>query len=154
MQLKLDTIEKHVGKIYETSTVDGKEIKVVRYKTKEQCQHKRNIAEEYYMFQKFQMKPGEVQGSINAFFAKSSEVEECGKVVQLSNVFHILSRGRAMTDYLEMSGLLHFLKVPNYPISHWSINSGWEWASCIAQVEIEDVQRKIKESNLYCIVLR
>ena len=52
LQLKLDTIEKHVGKVYETSTVDGKEIKVVRYKTKEQCQHKRN-AEEYYMFQKF-----------------------------------------------------------------------------------------------------
>ena len=52
LQLKLDTIEKHVGKIYKTSTIDGKEIKLVRYKTKEQCQHKRN-AKEYYMFQKF-----------------------------------------------------------------------------------------------------
>ena len=99
------------------------------------------------------MKPGEIQGSINAIFAKASEVEERGNAVQLSNVFHILSKGRPMTEYLEMSGLLHFLKVPNYPVNHWSINSGWEWASCIAQVEIEDVQRKIKESTFIALSL-
>ena len=58
-----------------------------------------------------------------------------------------------MTDYLEMSGLLHFLKVPNYPVSHWSINSGWEWASCIVQLEIEDVQSKIKESTFIALSL-
>lgn len=58
-----------------------------------------------------------------------------------------------MIDYPEMSGLLHFLKVPNYPVSHWSINSGWEWASCNAQVEIEDVQRKIKESTFIALSL-
>ena len=71
------------------------------------------------------MKPGEVQGSINVIFAKASEVEERGKAVQLSNVFHILSRGRPMTNYPKMSGLLHFLKVHNYLVSHWSINSRW-----------------------------
>jgi hypothetical protein len=117
LELKLDTIEKNFGRIYETSTVDGKEIKVVRYKTKEQCQHKSN-AKEYYMFQKFQTNPGEVQGSINVFFAKASEIEECGKFVQLINVFYILSRGNPMTDFPEMSGYLRFLKVPNYPVSH------------------------------------
>ena len=99
------------------------------------------------------MKPGEVQGSINAIFAKESKVEEHEKFVQLSNVFHILSKGRLMTDYPEMSGLLHFLKVPNYPVNHWLINSGWEWASCIAQVEIEDVQRKTKESTFIALSL-
>ena len=64
------------------------------------------------------MKPSEVQGSINVIFAKASKVEERGKYFQLSNVFHILSRGHPMIDYPKMSGLLHFLKIPNYPVSH------------------------------------
>ena len=58
-----------------------------------------------------------------------------------------------MIDYPEMGGYLHVLKVPNYRITHWSINSKQELASCIAQVEIEDVQRKIKDSTFIALSL-
>ena len=78
------------------------------------------------------MKPGEVKGSIEACFGKALEVELMGKFVQLSVVFNILSKGHPMIDYPSLSALLHFLKVCNYPNSHWLVNNGWEWASCLA----------------------
>lgn len=76
-----------------------------------------------------------------------------GKVVQLSVFFYILKRGCPMTDYPSMSTLLDFLKVCNYPNNHWSLNNGWECASCLAEVEKEDVKAKIKESNFIAVSL-
>ena len=50
------------------------------------------------------------------------------KMTQLSIMFHILSRGRPMTDYLDYMKLLSFPQVSNLPSSHWYVTSGWEWA--------------------------
>lgn len=58
-----------------------------------------------------------------------------------------------MTDLPSNSGLLHFLKVPNYPNRHWSVNSGWEQAICLAEVDKEDVKEKIRESNFIAFSL-
>ena len=57
----------------------------------------------------------------------------------MSVIFHILSRGHPMRDFLEYGNLLSFLRVPHYPMSHWSIYAGWEMASCLAEVEKKNV---------------
>jgi hypothetical protein len=36
-QMKLDTIEKHVGKVYENKIIDGEEKSIVRWKSFEEC---------------------------------------------------------------------------------------------------------------------
>ena len=51
-----------------------------------------------------------VKGSIEDFIGKATEVQNMGKVVQLSVVFYILSRGCPMMDYPSITALLHFLK--------------------------------------------
>lgn len=76
-----------------------------------------------------------------------------GKIVQLSVVFYILSRGHPMTDFPSIPTLLHFLKTQNYLNSHWSVNIRWEWARCLAQVEKEDMKEKIKDSNFIALSL-
>lgn len=48
LQLKIDTIEKHMGKVYEKKTIDGVQKLVIRWKTKEESQHVRNA--ELYEF--------------------------------------------------------------------------------------------------------
>lgn len=52
-----------------------------------------------------------------------------------------------MIDYSDIAGLLRFLSVSRYPATHWSINSGWDLVSCLAEVEITDLREKVKESN-------
>lgn len=131
LQLKIDTIEKHVGKVYKKETIDGVEKSVVTWKTKDNCLLIRN-AEIYELHQQLRDKRSAVKGSIEDLIGKATKVENMGKVVQLSVVFYLLSRGRPMTDYPSIPTLLHFLKTQNYPNSHWSVNSGWEWARCLA----------------------
>ena len=58
-----------------------------------------------------------------------------------------------MIDYPSLSSLLHFAKVFYYARSHWSINSGWEWASYLAEVVKKNIKSKIKESNLIALSL-
>ena len=45
-QMKLDTIEKHVGKVYENKIVDGEEKSIVKWKSFEECRHVK-YADEY-----------------------------------------------------------------------------------------------------------
>lgn len=71
----------------------------------------------------------------------------------LSVIFHILTRRHPMTDYPEISTLLSFLGVPNFSNSHWSVNSGWEWASCLAEFEKQDIKERIRESNFIALSL-
>ena len=42
LQLKIDTIEKHMGKVYEKKIIDGVAKSIIRWKTKEECQHIKN----------------------------------------------------------------------------------------------------------------
>jgi hypothetical protein len=64
------------------------------------------------------MKPIVVKGSIESLLGKVIEVEEMGKVLQLSVFFYILRKGHAMVDYPSLNGLLRFLKVCYYLQSH------------------------------------
>jgi hypothetical protein len=65
--MKLDTIEKHVRKLYENKIVDGEETYVVRWKYFEECRHvkyaneynkylirknSRHVEEESYLYSK------------------------------------------------------------------------------------------------------
>ena len=134
LQFKIDTIENHVGKVYKKEIIDGVKKSMLTWKTKENCLHIRN-AEIYELQQQIWEKRSAVKGSIEDFIGKATEVQNVGKVVQLGVVFYIFSRGRPMKDYPSMTALLHFLKTRNYPNSHWSVNSGWEWTRCLAQIE-------------------
>ena len=69
--------------------------------------------------------------------------------MQLSFVFHILSRGRHMTDYRDYKNYVSFLDVSNFPSSHWFVTSGWEWAKYLAQVEKDDLKEKIANANFF-----
>ena len=40
-----------------------------------------------------------------------------------------------MTDCPEYKNYVSFLDVSNFPSSHWSVTSGWEWEKYLAQVE-------------------
>lgn len=42
LQLKLDTIEKHIGKVYKKEKMDGVEKPVVVWKVGDICQHVKN----------------------------------------------------------------------------------------------------------------
>ena len=42
LQLKINTIEKHMGKAYEKKIIDGVAKSIIRWKTKEECQHIKN----------------------------------------------------------------------------------------------------------------
>jgi hypothetical protein len=132
-QMKLDTIEKHVGKVYEKKIVDGKEKSIVRWKSSEECRHVK-YADEYneYLIIKKKLEAG--GGIITSLFEKTMEINLLSKTIQLSTIFHILSKGRPMTDYLDYMKYLSFLQMPNFPSSHWSLTSGWEWAKYLAKV--------------------
>ena len=110
LQLKIDTIEKYVGKVYKKEIIDGFKKSVLTWKTKDNCLHIKN-AKIYELHQQLQEKCSAVKGSIEDFIGKAIEVQNMGKVVQLSVVFYILSRGRPMMDYPSIIALLRFFKV-------------------------------------------
>ena len=91
---------------------------------------------------------------MKSLIGKVMKVQEMGKVLlQLSVVFYILSKGCPMIDYPSLSSLLHFAKVHYYARSHWSVNSGWEWASYLADVVKKNIKATIKESNFIALSL-
>jgi hypothetical protein len=141
--MKLDTIEKHVGKVYENKIVDGKDKSIVRWKSFEECGHVK-YADEYneYLISKQKLEAG--GGSITSLFKKT---------IQLSTVFHILSKGHPMTNYPDYMKYLSFLQMPNFPSSHWSLTSGWEWEKYIAQVEKDDMKEKIASARFVSLYL-
>lgn len=71
----------------------------------------------------------------------------------MSVIFHILSRGHPMRELLEYSNLSSFLRVPHYPMSHWSIYVGWKMENCLAEVEKKNVQERVKESKFILLSL-
>jgi hypothetical protein len=151
-QMKLDTIEKHVGKVYEKKIIDGEEKSIVRWKSSEECRHVK-YADEYneYLISKQKLEAG--GGTITSLFEKTMERNLLSKTIQLSTVFHILSKGRPMTDYPDYMKYLSFLQMPNFPSSHWSLTSGWEWAKYLAQVEKDDMKEKIASARFVSLSL-
>ena len=43
-----------------------------------------------------------------------------------------------------MTKYLSFIQVPNFPSSHWSLSSGREWGKYLAQVEKDDMKRRLQ----------
>jgi hypothetical protein len=97
-QMKLDTIEKHVGKVYENKIIDGEEKSIVRWKYSEECRHVKYV-DEYNESLISNQKLEAGGGTITSLFEKTMERNLLYKTIQLSIVFHILSKGRPMTDY-------------------------------------------------------
>jgi hypothetical protein len=122
-QLRLDTIEKHAGKVYENKITDGKEKSIIRWKSFEECQHVKYTNE----YNKYLIREGKLEangGTITSLFGKLMKRNLLSKTMQLTIVFHILSKGRPMTNYLDYIKYPYFLQVSNFQSSHWSITSG------------------------------
>jgi len=122
-QVKLDTVQKHAGKVYEKKIVNGKEKYIIRLKYYEECRHV-EYAEEYkkYLISKRELEAS--RGTIISLFEKTMERSLLSKMIQLSTAFHILSNGHPMTDYPNHMKLLSFIQIPNFPSSDWSVTSG------------------------------
>ena len=58
-----------------------------------------------------------------------------------------------MTNYPKMTKYLYFIQVPNFPSSHWSLLSGWEWGKYLAQVEKDDMKEKIANATFLTLSL-
>jgi len=58
-----------------------------------------------------------------------------------------------MTYYPDYKNYVSFLEVSNFPSSHWSIMSGWEWARYLAQVEKDDLKEKIANAIFFSLSL-
>ena len=91
-------------------------------------------------------------GTITSQFGKMMKTNLLLKTIQLSNAFHILSNGCPMRDYPKYNKYIYFIQVPNFPSSHWSLSSGWEWGKYIAQVEKDDMKEKIANATFFVTV--
>ena len=80
LELKIDTIEKHVNKFYKKETIDGVKKSMLTWKTKDNCLHIRN-AEIYELHQQLWEKHYVVKGFIEDFLRKAMEEENLGKVI-------------------------------------------------------------------------
>ena len=58
-----------------------------------------------------------------------------------------------MTYYSKYKNYVYFLDVSNFPSSHWSITSGWEWAKYLAQVEKDDLKENTANNILFSLYL-
>ena len=132
--MNLDTIEKHDGKIYVKKNENVEEKSIIKWKYFEECRLFK-YQEEYNKHLISKSKLEASGGPITSLFGKIMERNLLSKTTQLSTVFHILSRGLPMTDYLDYKNYVSFLDVSNFPSSHWSVMSGWEWGKYLAQVE-------------------
>lgn len=91
LQLKIDTIEKNVGKVYKKEIIDGVQKSMLTWKEKDNYLHIKN-AKIYELHQQLRGKHSVVKGCIEDFIGKATKVKNMRKVVQLSVVFYILSR--------------------------------------------------------------
>lgn len=150
--MNLDTIQKHARKAYEKKIINGKEKSIVRCKSSEECRHV-EYEKEYkkYLISERKLEAG--RGTIIYLFEKMMERILLSKTIQLSIVFHILSKSHPMTDYLDHMKFLSFHQVLNFPYSHWSVTSGWGWEGYLAQAEKDDFKEKIANARFLALSL-
>jgi hypothetical protein len=74
-------------------------------------------------------------------------------MIQLSIVFHILSRGRPIIDFPDYKNFIYFIEVSNFPSSHWSVTSGWKWEKYLAQVEKDGLKENIANARFFSLSL-
>ena len=146
--MNLDTIHKHAGNIYVKQIENGEEKYFTKWKYSEECRHVK-YQEEYNKNLISRSKLEASGGTITSLFGKTMERNLLSKTTQLSTLFHILSRGLPMIDYLDYKNYVSFLKVSNFPSSHWCITSGWEWTRYLAQVENDDLKKKVANTRFF-----
>ena len=115
--MKLDTIEKHAGNIHAKQIENGEEKSITKWKSFEECRHVK-YQEEYNKYLISRSKIEASGGTITSLFGKTMEINLLSKIMQLSSVFHILSRGRTMTNYLYYKNYVSFLDTSIFPYSH------------------------------------
>ena len=122
--MELDTIEKHAGKAYDKEIVNDEDKSIIRWKYSEECRHVK-YEDEYnkYLISKRKLK--ESGRTITSLFGKMMERNLLSNTMQLSIVFHILSRGRPMTNFPDYKKFVSFLEVSNFSSSLWLVMSGW-----------------------------
>ena len=111
LYMKVDIVEKHVGKVYDKEIVNVENKSTARWKYLSQCRHIQ-YEEEYNKLLINKRKLEESGGTITFQFGKMMETNLLSKTIQLSNVFHIISNSRPMTDYPKMMKYLSFIQVP------------------------------------------
>ena len=115
--MKLDIIETHVGKMYVNKIENGEQRSIPKRKYFEECRHVK-YQEEYNKYLISRSKLEASGGTITSLFGKTMERNLLSKTTHLITVFHILSRGRPMTDYPEYKNYVSFLDISNFPSSH------------------------------------
>ena len=88
--MKLDTIEKHVGKVYDKKATNDENKSTPIWKSLNECRHLQ-FEVEYNEFLLNKKKLEESGGTIKSQFGKMMETNLLSKTIQLSIVFHILS---------------------------------------------------------------
>ena len=133
--------------------MDIKETCTVRWKTANECKHI-SYSQLYEKHLESESSKSERRGGpISQVFDNAMTKSLQSKVFQLSTIFSIMMRGWPMNDYPEYKELLSFHGVPNFPNSHWSISSGWEWATYMSEVIKEDLSEIVNLSNYICLSL-
>lgn len=69
------------------------------------------------------------------------------KLIQFSTLFHILKKGRPISDFLNFKVLYQYNGMPNVPQSHWSESSGWEIEKFLSMIEKEDLKENVKKAK-------
>ena len=62
-----------------------------------------------------------------------------------------------MTDFPDYKKFISFIEVSNFPSSHWSITSGWEWEKYLVQVEndyLKEILKMLGFSHCLCVKLK
>jgi hypothetical protein len=112
LQMKLDTIDKHAGKVYEMKFVNSEKKYIIKWKYYEECKHVK-FADEYkkYLISKGKIK--ESGGTITSLLGKSMEINLLSKTTRFDIIFHVSSRGHPMINYPKYMKYLSLLEVLN-----------------------------------------
>jgi hypothetical protein len=138
---KCDNLEKHMGKRRTLVNLPKKSIKKGECYWDKSCKHAKN--QELFAGRKSDTVLQMVQNTIVG--------EGRRKFVQLAMLFHVLSRGRPMTEYEALYELLKYLRTKHLPPKHWSNNSGWELADHMHMVVLEKLKETIRSARFLAI---
>lgn len=136
---KIDGLWKHAGrrKAAKDMLVNGKKIKAGQHYFIQTNAHVKN--EKLYA--------SRPRDGVRKQVVAQSTLERKKKLVQFKCLYHVLSRGRPMTDYEALQTLCESLHVPDLPKKHWCDNSGWDLAAAMNEVLRHHVCKLISSSD-------
>ncbi|GLC65602.1 hypothetical protein PLESTF_000317500 [Pleodorina starrii] len=89
--------------------------------------------------------------TLEQFYAPGTSKAETARLQQLTYLFHLLSRGRPVLDYIESEKALEKLGVPNFSSSHWSSTAGWQLAEALDGVLLDKVRELVQGARFVAI---